>query len=228
MALLIRLVIESFAPISHDWQQIVIFLSIASMVLAAFAAIGQRNMKRLIAYSSIGHVGFALVGLSSGTQVGVEGVAIYMAIYVMMTICLFAAIISVRADGQAVEEISDYAGLAQRRPFVAAIIAILMFSLIGLPPLAGFFAKWHVFLAAIEAKLFVLSVIGVLASAISAFYYLRVIKTMYFDEPVRQFESVPNELTAVMAVMGFFIVTYYFTLGSPLAAWAHAASGSLF
>ncbi|QMV02220.1 NADH-quinone oxidoreductase subunit NuoN [Devosia sp. D6-9] len=228
MALLIRLVIESFAPISHDWQQIVIFLSIASMVLAAFAAIGQRNMKRLIAYSSIGHVGFALVGLSSGTQVGVEGVAIYMAIYVIMTVCLFAAILSIRADGQSVEDISDYAGLAQKRPFVAAIMAILMFSLIGLPPLAGFFAKWHVFLAAIEAKLFVLAVIGVLASAISAFYYLRVIKTMYFDEPVRQFDSVPNELTAVMAVTGFFIVTYYFTLGSPLAAWAHVASGSLF
>ncbi|HEY4202251.1 MAG TPA: NADH-quinone oxidoreductase subunit NuoN [Devosiaceae bacterium] len=228
MALFVRIVTESFAPITHDWQQIVIFLAIASMVLAAFAAIGQSNMKRLIAYSSIGHIGFALVGLSSGTQVGVEGVAVYMAIYMTMTICLFAALLAVRNSSGPIENIADYAGLAQRRPFVAGIIAILMFSLIGLPPLAGFFAKWQVFLAAIEAKLFVLAVIGVLASAVSAYYYLRVIKTMYFDEPVQQFETVPRELTVVMAVTGFFIVTYYLTIGSPLSAWAHAASGSLF
>jgi NADH-quinone oxidoreductase subunit N len=228
MAMFIRIIVESFSPVMHDWQQIVIFLSIASMVLAAFAAIGQHNFKRLIAYSSIGHVGFALVGLSSGTEVGVEGVAIYMAIYVAMTICLFAAILAVRNAGGPVEEIADYAGLAQRRPFVAAIIAIVMFAYIGLPPLAGFFAKWHVFLAAIEAKLFVLAVIGVLASAVSAFYYLRVIKTMYFDEPKQEFEAVPIELTTVMAVAGFFIVTYFLTVGSPLTAWAHAASGSLF
>ena len=228
MAMFIRIIVESFSPVMHDWQQIVIFLSIASMVLAAFAAIGQHNFKRLIAYSSIGHVGFALVGLSSGTEVGVEGVAIYMAIYVVMTICLFAAILAVRNSEGPVEEIADYAGLAQRRPFVAATIAIVMFAYIGLPPLAGFFAKWHVFLAAIEAKLFVLAVIGVLASAVSAFYYLRVIKTMYFDEPNQEFEAVPVELTTVMAVAGFFIVTYYLTVGSPLTAWAHAASGSLF
>ena len=193
MALFIRIVTVSFEPITHDWQQIVIFLSIASMVLAAFAAIGQRSLKRLMAYSSIGHIGFALVGLSAGTAVGVEGVALYMAIYLAMTIGVFACILSFRTeDGAYVEKIDDLAGLAQKRPFVAAIFAILMFSLIGLPPLAGFFAKWQVFLAAIEAQLFVLAVIGVLASAVSAFYYLRIVKVMYFDEPVARFAAVPR------------------------------------
>src|SRR5690606_6072401 len=154
MALFVRVVTESFSSITSDWQQIVIFLSIASMVLAAFAAIGQKSLKRLVAYSSIGHVGFALVGLSSGTQVGVEGVAIYMAIYVAMTVGLFACLLSFRSEAGYAETIDDLAGAAQTRPFVAAVMAIIMFSLIGLPPLAGFFAKWHVFLAAIEANLY--------------------------------------------------------------------------
>ncbi len=228
MALLIRLVMDSFEPISSDWQQVVIFLSIASMVLAAFAAIGQKNLKRLIAYSSIGHVGFALVGLSAGSLVGVQGVAIYMAIYMTMTIGLFACILSLKNENGYVEEISDLAGLAQTRPFVAGIMAIILFSLIGLPPLAGFFAKWHVFLAAIEAQLYILSVIGVLASAVSAFYYLRVVKTMFFDEPVQKFAAVPNELRFIMAVSGFLIVTYFLTIGSPLASIAKTAALSLF
>ena len=228
MALLIRVVTVSFGPITHDWQQIVIFLSIASMVLASFAAIGQQNLKRLMAYSSIGHVGFALVGLSAGTSVGVEGVAVYMAIYVAMTIGIFTCILSLRTENGPVETIAEVAGLAQRRPFVAAIMAILMFSLIGLPPLAGFFAKWQVFLAAMEAQLFVLAVIGVLASAVSAYYYLRIIKTMYFDEPVAQFAAIPAELTVVMAGIGFLIVSYFVTVGGPLANAAHIAAASLF
>lgn len=228
MSLMIRLVSEAFAPITHDWQQIIVFLSIASMVLAAFAAIGQKSIKRFIAYSSIGHVGFALVGLSSGTQVGVEGVAVYMAIYVGMTVGLFACILALRTDKGYVETIDDLAGAAQTRPFVAGVMAILMFSLIGLPPLAGFFAKWFVFLAAIEAQLFVLAVIGVLASAVSAFYYLRIVKIMFFDEPVHSFEAVPVELNVIMAVSSFLVVTYYFVVGGPLASMAHVAAGSLF
>ncbi|RYE47877.1 MAG: NADH-quinone oxidoreductase subunit NuoN [Hyphomicrobiales bacterium] len=228
MALFIRVTTVSFAPITHDWQQIVIFLSIASMVLAAFAAIGQNNLKRLLAYSSIGHVGFALVGLSSGTETGVEGVAVYMAIYIAMTVGIFACVLALRTENGPVETISELAGLAQKRPFVAAIIAILMFSLIGLPPLAGFFAKWQVFLAAVEQNLFILAVIGVLASAVSAFYYLRIVKVMYFDEPVAQFAAVPGELNVVMAGIGFLIVTYFVTVGSPLTAAARIAAGSLF
>ena len=228
MALLLRVVSVSFSGITHDWQQIVIFLSIASMVLAAFAAIGQNNLKRLLAYSSIGHVGFALVGLSSGTVTGVEGVAIYMAIYVTMTVGIFAAILSLKTESGYVETISELAGLSRKRPFVAGIMAVLMFSLIGLPPLAGFFAKWHVFLAAIEQNLFVLAVIGVLASAVSAFYYLRIVKVMYFDEPVAEFAAVPRELTVVLAISGFLVVTYFVTVGSPLAAAARVAAESLF
>jgi NADH-quinone oxidoreductase subunit N len=228
MALFIRVVTVSFEPVTHDWQQIVVFLSIASMVLAAFAAIGQNNLKRLLAYSSIGHVGFALVGLSSGTANGVEGVAIYMAIYITMTIAIFACILSLKTSNGFVERIDELAGLAQRRPFVAATLAVLMFSLIGLPPLAGFFAKWHVFLAAIQANLFILAVIGVLASAVSAFYYLRIVKVMYFDEPQAEFEAVPRELTLIMGVATFLLITYYVTVGSPLAAAARTAAESLF
>ena len=228
MALLMRVVMESFSPITSDWQQVVIFLSIASMVLAAFAAIGQKNLKRLIAYSSIGHIGFALVGLSAGTLVGVEGVAIYMAIYMTTTIALFACLLSLKTENGFVEEIPELAGLAQTRPVVAAVMAIVMFSLIGLPPLAGFFAKWHVFLAAIEAQLFVLAVIGVLASAISAYYYLRIVRTMYFDEPVEQFVAIPAELRVVMIIGAILLVSYYLTVGAPLAQLAHNAAGSLF
>jgi NADH-quinone oxidoreductase subunit N len=228
MALLVRLVIEAFEPITADWQQIVIFLSIASMVLAAFAAIGQKSIKRLIAYSSIGHVGFALVSLASGTQVGVEGVAIYMVIYLAMTIGLFACLLALRTENGFVNTIDELAGAAQSRPYVAAIMAILMFSLIGMPPLAGFFAKWYAFLAAVDAQLYALAVIGVLASAVSAYYYLRVVKVMYFDEPVHRFEAVPAELSIIMAVSGFVIVTYYFTIGGTLAELAHTAAGSLF
>ena len=226
MALLVRLVMDTFAPISHDWQQIVVFLSIASMVLASFAAIGQKNIKRLIAYSSIGHVGFALVGLSAGTQPGVEGVAIYMAIYITMTVGLFACILSIRTENGFVEEIADMAGLAQTRPFVAAVMATMLFSFIGLPPLAGFFAKWQVFLAAMEAHLYVLAVIGMLASAVSAYYYLKIVRTMYFDAPVLKFAAVPTELRYVMGLAAFIVVTYFFTLGAPLTSLATAAAGS--
>jgi NADH-quinone oxidoreductase subunit N len=227
MALFIRIVMVSFEPVTKDWQQIVIFLSIASMVLAGFAAIGQNNLKRLLAYSSIGHVGFALVGLSAGTETGVEGVAIYMAIYIAMTIGIFACILSLKTENGFVERIDELAGLARKRPFVAGTVAVLMFSLIGLPPLAGFFAKWHVFLAAIEAQLFILAVIGVLASAVSAFYYLRIVKVMYFDEPKLEFAAAPRELTVVMAAAMFLIVTYFVTVGAPLATAARIAAESL-
>lgn len=227
MALFVRLTYGTFVPISSDWQQIVIFISILSMVLAAFAAIGQNNVKRLVAYSSIGHVGFALVGLSAGSQAGVQGVAIYMAVYLAMTIGLFACILSLKSDKGYIEQISDMKGLAQSRPFIAVIIAVMMFSLIGLPPLAGFFAKWQVFLAAVEARLYWLAVIGVLASAVSAFYYLRIVRTMYFDEPENNFAAAPMELTVVMGLAGLFVITYVFTFGGPIARMAEIAAASL-
>src|SRR5262245_56526072 len=172
LALLTRVVVETFQPVTHDWQQIVVFVAIASMVLGAFAAIGQRNIKRLMAYSSIGHMGFALIGLAAGTEEGIRGVVIYMAIYLTMTLGTFACILSMRRDGVLVEEIADLAGLARTSPGMAFFLAMLLFSLAGIPPLAGFFAKFYVFLAAIKAGLYALAVIGVLASVVGAYYYL--------------------------------------------------------
>jgi NADH-quinone oxidoreductase subunit N len=151
-----------------------------------------------------------------------------MAIYIVMTLGSFACLLAVRTGRGYVETISDLAGLAQVRPFVAAIMAVMMFSLIGLPPLAGFFAKWQVFLAAIQAHLFVLAVIGMLASAVSAFYYLRIIKVMYFDEPVGEFKAVPVQAAVVLFITGFLVITYFVTVAGPLSFLAHGAAGSLF
>ena len=169
-----------------------VFVSIASMVLGAFAAIGQRNIKRLMAYSSIGHMGFALVGLAAGTAEGVQGVLVYMAIYVAMTLGTFAVILRMRRDGKFVENIGDLAGLARTHPTMAFFLAMLLFSLAGIPPLAGFFAKFYVFLAAIKAGLYALAVIGVLTSVVGAFYYLTIVKIMYFDEPAKGFQRMPG------------------------------------
>nr|MBX2885676.1 NADH-quinone oxidoreductase subunit NuoN [Granulosicoccus sp.] len=208
MAMLIRVVIGAFEPITPDWQQIIAFISIASMALGAFAAIGQTNIKRLMAYSSIGHMGYALVGLSAGTQSGVNGVILYMTIYMAMTVGTFACIIAMRRKDGAVEEIKDLAGLSTRNPLMALLLTILMFSLAGIPPLAGFFAKYFVFVAAIEAELYALAVIGVLASVVGAFYYLRVIKIIWFDEPADEFVPMSGELRVVLLMSGLFVTFY--------------------
>ncbi|MGQ3672696.1 NADH-quinone oxidoreductase subunit NuoN [Xanthobacter sp. TB0136] len=227
MAILVRIVADTFPNIQHEWQQIIIFVSIASMVLGAFAAIGQRNIKRLMAYSSIGHVGFALVGLAAGTVEGLRGVVLYMAIYVVMTLGTFACILSMRRKGQAVENIEDLAGLARTRPLMALMMGALMFSLAGIPWFAGFIAKYYVFVAAIQAGLYPLAIIGVLASVVGAYYYLRVVKVMFFDEPAEAFDPAPSELKAVLAVSGLFC-TFYFVYPAPLIEAAGAAARSLF
>jgi NADH-quinone oxidoreductase subunit N len=223
----VRTTIVSFPEIVTQWQQIVVFVAIASMVLGAFAAIGQRNIKRLMAYSSIGHMGFALVGLAAGTAEGVQGVLVYMAIYVAMTLGTFACILSMRRDGQLVEDIGDLAGLARSKPAMAFFLAMLLFSLAGIPPLAGFFAKFYVFLAAIKAGLFTLAVVGVLASVVGAYYYLAIIKIMYFDEAAPAFEPMPYALKVVLAVTGLFNLLFFVYPG-PLIAAATAAAQSLF
>ena len=227
IAMFVRTSIVAFPGILGQWQQIVVFVAIASMALGAFAAIGQRNIKRLMAYSSIGHMGFALVGLAAGTQEGVEGVLIYMAIYVAMTLGTFACILSMRRDGRMVEDIADLAGLARTKPAMAFFLAMLLFSLAGIPPLAGFFAKFYVFLAAIQAGLFTLAVIGVVTSVVGAYYYLAIVKIMYFDEPAKPFEPMPYELKAVLAVAGLFNLLF-FIYPSPLVEAANAAAKSLF
>ena len=227
IAMFVRTSIVAFPGILSQWQQIVVFVAIASMALGAFAAIGQRNIKRLMAYSSIGHMGFALVGLAAGTQEGVQGVLVYMAIYVAMTLGTFACILSMRRDGQMVEEIADLAGLARTKPAMAFFLAMLLFSLAGIPPLAGFFAKFYVFLAAIKAGLFALAVIGVVTSVVGAYYYLAIVKIMYFDEPAKPFEPMPSELKAVLAVTGLFNLLFFVYPG-PLVDAANAAAKSLF
>jgi NADH-quinone oxidoreductase subunit N len=227
LAMFVRATIMAFPEIVSQWQQIVVFVSIASMALGAFAAIGQRNIKRLMAYSSIGHMGFALVGLAAGTTQGVQGVLVYVSIYVAMTLGAFACILSMRRGGQMVEEISDLAGLSRTRPAMAFFLAMLLFSLAGIPPLAGFFAKFYVFLAAIDAGLVTLAIIGVLTSVVGAYYYLAIVKIMYFDEPAQGFEPMPGELRAVLAVSGLFNLLFFVYPG-PLVEAASIAAKSLF
>jgi NADH-quinone oxidoreductase subunit N len=227
MALFIRLVIDPFASITPDWQQILSFIAIASMVLGAFGAIGQRNIKRLMAYSSIGHMGFALVGLAAGTEAGVRGVIIYLVIYMAMTLGAFACILAMRRREGMVEEISDLAGLSKTHPVMAFMLAMILFSLAGIPPLAGFFAKFYVFLAAIESGLYVLAVIGVLASVVGAYYYLRIIKIMYFDEPARGFEPMAPELRVVLGISGIFIL-FFVLIAGPVGQAAATAAATFF
>jgi len=227
IAMFVRTTMVAFPEITSQWQQIVAFVAIASMALGAFAAIGQTNIKRLMAYSSIGHMGFALIGLAAGTAEGVQGVLVYMAIYVAMTLGTFACILSMRRDGVMVEQISDLAGLSRTNPAMAVFLVILLFSLAGIPPLAGFFAKLYVFLAAIHAGLFTLAVLGVLASVVGAYYYLAIIKVMYFDEPARPFGPMPFELKAVLGVSGLFNLLFALYPG-PLVEAATAAAKSLY
>ncbi len=227
MALFIRVVVGPFASVIHDWQQILTFVAILSMALGAFAAIGQRNIKRLMAYSSIGHMGFALVGLAAGTPAGVQGVIIYLLIYMAMTLGTFACILTMRRNGGMVEDIGELAGLSRTNPVLAFLLAMLLFSLAGIPPLAGFFAKFYVFLAAVQAGLYVLAVIGVLSSVVGAYYYLRIVKLMYFDEPVEKFLPMPLELRAILGVSGAFILLFIFFAG-PVGAAAGFAAKSFF
>jgi NADH-quinone oxidoreductase subunit N len=227
MAMFVRAAVMAFPSITSQWQQIVVFVSIASMLLGSFAAIGQRNIKRLMAYSSIGHMGFALIGLAAGTAEGVQGVLIYMAIYITMTLGAFAVILSMRRSTGMVESIDQLAGLARTHPSTAFFLAMILFSMAGVPPLAGFFAKFYVFLAAIKAGLYVLSVIGVLASVVGAYYYLSIIKVMYFDEPAENFYDMPYELRVVLAICGLFNVLFFLYPG-PLVGVASAAAHSLF
>jgi NADH-quinone oxidoreductase subunit N len=227
IALFVRAAVTAFPGIMVQWQQILVFVSIASMGLGSFAAIGQRNIKRLMAYSSIGHMGYALIGLAAGTAEGVQGVLVYIAIYLAMTLGTFACIIAMRRTTGSVEQIADLAGLARTRPAMAFFLAMLLFSLAGVPPLAGFFAKFYVFLAAINAGLYTLAVIGVLVSVVGAYYYLRVVKIMYFDEPAPAFEPMRGELRAVLGISGLMVLLF-FVYPAPLVEAAAAAAKALF
>ncbi|MCG8695080.1 MAG: NADH-quinone oxidoreductase subunit NuoN [Minwuiales bacterium] len=227
MALFLRAMLDPFANLVSEWQQIIVFIAVASMILGAFAAIGQRNIKRLMAYSSIGHVGYALIGLAAGTETGVRGVLIYVAIYLAMTAGTFACILCMRQKEGMVEAIDDLSGLARTSPLMAAAIGIFMFSLAGVPPMAGFFGKLYVFTAAVDSGMYLLAVIGVVTSVVGAFYYLRIVKLMYFDEPAEAFEKPAGiELSLVMAGTGLFTLLF-FVYPAPLVLWAQAAAAAL-
>lgn len=229
MAMLVRVAVSAMGPATDAWQQIVIFTALASIILGAVGAIGQTNIKRLLAYSSINNVGFALVGLAAGTEAGVAAVMSYMAIYVVMTLGSFLCVLQMRDEnGNSVEEIASLSGLSQNRKGLAAALAIFMFSLAGIPPLFGFWGKLLVFDAAVAAGLLPLAAFGIAASVIGAFYYLKIIKTMYFDAPTVPYgkaESViENGLIAVSA--GILLIGY---LAIPmLSSSANAAAKALF
>src|SRR5580698_8222504 len=188
IALFMRYLIEPFGAMFAQWQQVIIFLSIASMILGSVAAIAQTSIKRMMAYSSIGHIGYALIGLAVATPAGIRGVLVYMAIYLFMNLGTFAVILCMRQKGRMLEGINDLAGLSRTQPGLALALAIFMFAMAGIPPTAGFFSKLYIFLSAIEAHLNGLAIIGVVASVVGAFYYLRIVKVMYFDEPAGAFD----------------------------------------
>jgi NADH-quinone oxidoreductase subunit N len=228
MALLIRVLTGPFGDLNSQWQQIIWFCAAASMLVGALGAIQQKNVKRLMAYSSIGHMGYALVGLAAGGPEGVRGVLLYLALYVPMTMGAFALIMSMRQDGRSVEDIADLAGLSKTHPLMALAMAIFLFSMAGVPPLAGFWGKLAVFLPAIQGGLYILAVIGVLCSAISCFYYIRIVKLMYFDDVAEPLDRPVGIAAWVMAGTALFIFPAYIFLLSPLSAMSIVAAGSLF
>jgi NADH-quinone oxidoreductase subunit N len=227
VGLLVRVLMSAVPALAAEWQQITIAVAIASMVLGAFGAIGQRNIKRLMAYSSIGHVGYILVGLSASSQQGTQAVLVYLAIYVAMTLGTFACILSMRRSEGMVEGVDELAGLSKNQPMVAFLLAMLMFSMAGIPPLAGFFAKFYVFAAAVNAGLAWLAVIGVVASVVAAYYYLRIVKVMYFDEPADAFQPLARGPGFVLGVTSAFTLLFFVAPG-PLVAAADAAAKALF
>jgi len=189
LSVFIRFMYVPFLNVIEQWQTIIIFLSIASMILGAVAAIGQDNIKRLMAYSSIGHMGYALAGLATGTNSGIQSTIIYLTIYLVMNLGAFGCIFMMKRENIFYENINDLSGLSKNHPLLALGFLIILFSLAGIPPLAGFFAKFYIFMAVIESKMFVLAIIGLITTVVSAFYYLRIIKIIYFDKPKKPFEE---------------------------------------
>jgi NADH-quinone oxidoreductase subunit N len=232
MAMILRVILGAFAGAADQWQQVIIALSIGSMALGAFAAIGQQNIKRLFAYSSIGHAGYALIGLAAATPGeaaanGISSVLIYLTIYLAMTVGSFACVLALRRGHVMSEAISDLAGISREKPLFAFLFAMLLFSLAGIPPLAGFFAKFYVFSAAIDAGLYWLAIIGVVLSVVSAYYYLRIVKVMYFDEQGAVFDAIPAPVQLALGLSSAFVILFFIAPG-PLKAAADLASRSLF
>ncbi len=226
IALLMRVLAGPFGDLSAQWQQVIWFAAAGSMLLGAFAALTQKNIKRLMAYSSIGHVGYALMGLAVATDGGFRGVLVYMAIYLVMNLGTFAVLVAMRRNGKSLEQVDDLAGLGRTDPQMALWMAIFMFSMAGVPPMAGFFGKLYVFLAAVQEGFWVLALIGVFTSVVGSYYYLRIIKVMYFDAAAEPLDPRPAGVTVVMAGTGL-LTLLFFLFPAPIIAAAQAAIAAL-
>ena len=216
LALLIKFMFIPFSNILLEWQTIIIFISIASMILGAVAAMVQKNFKRLLAYSSIGHIGYALAGVATGATSGYQSSIIYISIYVIMNIGAFSCLYLLKKDGEYKENISDLSGISKKHPILAISLLIILFSLAGVPPLGGFFAKFYVFLAVVENEMYALAIIGLLTTVMSAFYYLKIIKTIYFDDNVITFETSKNTIAQVSIFTSCTILITFFLYPSVL------------
>jgi|TARA_B110000211_G_scaffold222048_1_gene270317 NADH-quinone oxidoreductase subunit N len=216
LAVLIKFMFIPFSNILAEWQTIIIFISIASMILGAVAAIGQKNIKRLLAYSSIGHVGYALAGVATGVVSGYESSIVYISIYVIMNIGAFSCLYLLKKNNEYKENISDLSGISKKHPILAISFLIILFSLAGIPPLGGFFAKFYVFTAVIEQKMYALAIIGLLTTVISAFYYLKIIKTIYFDDSVITFDATKNKIAQFSIFISCSILITFFLYPSIL------------
>ena len=216
LSVFIRFLYVPFAEMNDQWQMIIIFLSIASMIFGAVAAIGQKNLKRLIAYSSIGHMGYALTGLAAGTNQGIQGSISYIAIYLVMNLAFFSCMFMLRRNNEYYESIEDLSGLSKNHPLLSFSLLIILFSLAGIPPLAGFFAKFYVFMAVIEQKMYFLAIVGLLSTVIAAFYYLRIIKIIYFDKEKDKYDTDHSLWLKFSLTVSTILILLYFIFPSQL------------
>ncbi len=210
IAIFIKFMYLPFKEVLSEWQYILVFMSIASMILGSVAAIGQTNIKRLMAYSSIGHIGYAIAGIASGSENGFKSTLVYISIYVVMNIGAFACILLMKRGGKYIEDIDELSGVSKNHPLMSLGLMIILFSLAGIPPLAGFFAKFYVFMAVIESEMYTLAIVGLVTTVISAFYYIKIIKVMYFDEPRKPFEKfVDYKIHGSIFISCFILVTFF-------------------
>ena len=216
LTVFIRFLYVPFINLVDQWQMIIIFISLASMILGAVAAIGQTNLKRLMAYSAIGHMGYALAGLATGSNEGIQSTVIYLSIYLLMNLGIFSCIFMMKRKDIFYEDIQDLSGLSKNHPIISVCLLVLLFSLAGIPPLAGFFAKFYVFMAVIKVEMYTLAIIGLITTVISAFYYLRIIKIIYFDDPKEIFEIDKNLGLKVSLFLSTIIILIYFIYPSLL------------
>ena len=227
IGLFMRVLIEIFGDFLFEWRQIIIFISISSMIVGALAAIVQDNIKRLLAYGSIGHIGYILIGLASGSQLGIKSIIIYLCIYIAMNVGIFSILLSLKSNNKYIERISNLSGLSKSNPIISFVLTIMMFSMAGIPPFAGFFAKFYIFISAIESNLFFLALIGVFSSVVAAFYYIRIVKVMYFDELKNTFELAINYKAKLVILLSSIFVSLFILKPSLIIKFSDLVSKSV-